>query len=372
MRHLLDKAIVHILNEEYEQAERLIHDFMVQRGRQYHEKLRQGEDVSLTEGWDDEIKTESYFTEADLDAAEDEGGEADMGAADAASDLEADMGSDGDDMGGDDADMGDDFGAEDDMGDDMGADADAPMGDDMGSEEGGVESRVDDLEDQIAKLTAEFEQLMGEMGDGEGDMPAGDEPEGDMPFGDDEGSEEEPEGDDEGSENPFGGDDEGDEEEAPADDAEDEPADDEEEPKNESMNMDMDESYDDITESVLADLEKVVIDLSNKDGKQTDGSAVQGFNTTSPIPQKPVGSREGGDPIRQKVTRHTGFERETAPPSKDLPKRKNNRNSAKDFPESVPAPSNKEGTEGPAGGKTISVNTTANVARRTSSAAPRK
>ena len=70
MRSNLEKAIVHLLNEENDKAESLFHKFIVDRARQIHESLRQGEDLVLEEGWDEEITTESFFTEDDLEGLE--------------------------------------------------------------------------------------------------------------------------------------------------------------------------------------------------------------------------------------------------------------------------------------------------------------
>jgi len=347
MRHLLDKAIVHLLNEEQEQFERLIHEFMVHRGRQFHEKLRQGDDISLTEGWDDEIKAESYFTEADLDDVEDEAGD-DVAAAD---ELEADMDVDGGaaevaDMGSDEA---DDFGDVD-VDDDV--DAVDPTDEGDGDVEANVDERLDDIEDQIAKLTAEFEKAMAEQGDADAD-------EGDMAMdgmgGDDVAADDVAD---------MGGDEvAADDEMEPAgddtmDDMGDEAADEgDEEDEDESK---MDESYSDITESVLADLERVV--LSMDDGKETDGSAIEGRNTTSPVPHKSGNARVAGEPVRVKDTPHRGFEREPAPASKSVGTKKNNKASGKEFLSTVPAPSNTEGTE--TGGRKATVNTVSPVAPR--------
>src|SRR5574343_596524 len=154
MRSILEKALVHLLNEEHEKAETLFHQYMVERARQIHEALRQGDDSVLDENWEDSI-SEDYFTEDDLTGAEDdlEGAEDDMmGAEDAADDLESDLGADDFDSAEDDlGDMGADFADADADLEDADADiddADADF-DDAGEGDGEVDERIADLEDQL-------------------------------------------------------------------------------------------------------------------------------------------------------------------------------------------------------------------------------
>lgn len=398
MRSLIEQAIIHVINGEDAKADALWHKYMVQRARQIHEALNQGEDVALREGWDDEIAEESYFSEADLDDAEDApaddgamGGD-DM-AADAAADLDADLDSEGDDMG--DEPMGDD-----DMGDDMGGDEPPMDGADMGGE-GDLEGKVEDLEGQIEKLTAEFEKMMADMGeesmDDQGDDMGGDEPPMDDAaddMADDDMGGDEPPMDDEG-------DDMGDEPvDAEADDAEGDDAEGDEEPeedvpavkeskgsrrmkegelppalkahmkkkgaakkeeKVEESDDSEDEMMEDITESVMAELEKVVADLT-KDGMEiADGKAIT-QNTKSPIPQKAPNARDGGGPVKITSKNHEGFEREPAPPVKAGEKRKNTKSGVMDGTSKVPAPPNKDGHEVGNGG-TITQNRVSPLAR---------
>jgi hypothetical protein len=44
MRSILEKALIALLNEEREKADALFHEFILERSRQIHESLRQGED----------------------------------------------------------------------------------------------------------------------------------------------------------------------------------------------------------------------------------------------------------------------------------------------------------------------------------------
>ncbi|CAM6055303.1 unnamed protein product [Sphagnum tenellum] len=368
MRSILEQAIVHLLNEEQDKAEKLFHKFMVEKARRIHESLRSGE-VVLAEGWDDEITSEEYMTEDDLDSIEDNGdemgGEGDMGADDAAGELGDDMDVDAEDadMDAEDADLD----AEDADLDAEDADADAEMGDDMAGEEGSTEERIDDLEDQIEKLTAEFDKMMAEMGDeGMGDDM------GDM-AGDEGMGDEDHMGDDEGADM---GDDMGDEGDDMADQMEDDVTDpemDSHDEMSESDDMGMeddgnddtmsegkippqfmknikkkkaeskgkkkvkenedpegdedkdmmeeDEDLDDITESVMAELEKICVSM--EDGKEVASGKKITTNDKSPMVQVNVDKRGGAKPVTIKSVNHSGYERETAPGNKTLKKGKN-------------------------------------------------
>jgi hypothetical protein len=283
MRSILEKAFVALLNEEHDKAEELFHKFIVERARQIHETNRAGEDYVLDENWQDEITTESYFTEddlADLDDGEGEAaGEEDMAGMDGAD--EGDFG--GDDMGGDE--MGGEEG-------DMPADADAEMGDDMGGEEElSTDDKIDHLADEIEKLTAEFEAVMDAITDGSSDMDADaadmDADTADMDtdtadFGGDEADAEAVEDDMDGAD------------EAPAMEGE-----------------EMDEDFDDITESIIDELEKVTVSLDDGHEIGKGGGFTQ--NRGAALPQKSKDARQGGAPIKMKRDDHKGFERETAP-----------------------------------------------------------
>lgn len=308
MRSILEKAFVALLNEEHDKAEEMFHKFIVERARQIHESNRAGEDFVLDENWEEEITTESYFTEEDLadledgdgseeageenpfaaadDAEGDEFGDDAAGADDAAGDLGADLGADDADV------AADDFG-----GDDMGAEADA----------GSIES----LEDKIDELTAKFEAMMDAIGadDAEGDFDAdtdmqADDAEGD--FGADT------EVDADSVEDDMDGAD------AQADDAEQQ--DDDAEQFGESEEGD--DEFDDINESIIDELEKIQVSLTTDGVEIAAGKSFQ-QNKTSSIPQKSKEARQGGEPVKQKVTNHKHFNRETAPTVSDMKARKN-------------------------------------------------
>lgn len=302
MRSILEKAIVHLLNEEHDKAEALIHRFMVDRARQIHEKLRQSDDRVLEEGWDEEITSESYFTEEDLE------------------DLEADEAGDDaamDDMGGDDMDAEGDAemadaeveGDLEDAGDDLEAASDELEGDLEGDDmaDGDVEGRIEDLEDQLERLTAEFEALMADDDadmDGDADMDMGDEMVGDEVAGDEMADDAEM-----------------------ADGIEDDMSDEDGD----------EETFDDITESIVSDLEKISVTLA--DGKEVgDGKAV------AQNKKSVVGGEKAGEaaPVATKAEEHKGFDREPSPAVKDMPKRRNTRSKATDDMSSVA----KEGDKG--------------------------
>lgn len=315
MRSILEKALVHLLNEEHDEAESLFHRYMVERARQIHEALRQGEDDVLDGSLEDDMSSEEYFSEADLDDAvdadvmdgEDELGDDDF-AVDAADDLEADLG---------DADLE----GEADL--DLEGEADLDL---EGDSE--VDERLGDLEDQLERLTAEFEEVMSKI-DAEGDVDADAdadadfEGEADEDLGDDVDAEFEDEGDFDAADDFVDGD-EGD------DDLADSMEDDMDDEVKEGFDED---DFDDITESVLADLEKVSVTMA--DGKEVaDGKAIA-TNKTSPIPQKPAGARQGGKPVQVKSDTHKGFDRESAPEVKPMKKRQNTAVKAAEFTEPV-------------------------------------
>jgi hypothetical protein len=294
MRSILEKAFVALLNEEHDKAEELFHKFIVERARQIHESNRAGDDYVLDENWNDEITTESYFTEDDLTDIEGEGeGE--------------DHAEGGEEMG------GDEFGAD--------AAGEEPAADEFGAEAGGEgdmdgmgepdehadetpEEQIEDLRDQLEKLTAEFEAMMDAIGD-----------EGGMDDGEDAG-----EFGDEPKDDEFSGADDTETNDEMADHVEDDMDDAGEKPAMESDEGD--EEYDDITESIIDELEKVTVSLD--DGKEIGTGKGFTQNRGAAIPQKSKDARQGGAPIKVKQDAHKGFERETAPGVETMKPRRNN------------------------------------------------
>jgi len=374
MRSILEKAIVHLLNEEQDQAEKLFHKFMVEKARRIHESLRSGE-VVLAEGWDDEITSEEYMSEDDLESVEDHNdADAEMSTDDASDDLSDDLGVEGDGEGDDSEVEMDDSDAEMDDAEAEGDDAEAEMDDSEAEEgEGTEEERITDLEDQIEKLTAEFDQMMSEIDGGDEDG-LGDDMGDDM--GDDDGMGDEHMGDEDGMGDDMGGEDDGmgdgmDSEggDDMADRMEDDVTDEEHDAHDEMAEGEFDddsmmegkkkglppwlkkkekkpvkevakkpvkkddkkgkkdevceddEDLDDITESVMAELEK--ISVSMEDGKEVATGKKITTNDKSPLIQASVDKRGGAKPVTIKGPTHQGYEREAAPGNKTLKKGKN-------------------------------------------------
>jgi hypothetical protein len=166
MEQLLDLLV----NEEMEKAHELFHEIVVEKSRGIYENLiaEEAEEEEVEESDEEESEDEQVEEETTFEI----GG-------DAADDL-------GGDIGGDDG-MGD-LGAEPEMGGD-----DEFGGDDLGGDAGGTEEeRIEDLEDALEELKAEFEKLMA----GEKNEPEHD----DMFGGDDEGGEEGDEEEEDGEE----------------------------------------------------------------------------------------------------------------------------------------------------------------------------
>lgn len=61
MHSILEKALVALLNEDKERADKLFHDFVLERSRQIHESIRQGEDFVLDEAMEN-IAVEDMFS----------------------------------------------------------------------------------------------------------------------------------------------------------------------------------------------------------------------------------------------------------------------------------------------------------------------
>lgn len=308
MRSLLERAIVHLLNGDEGKATALLHKFMVERARQIHESLRQNDDANLAENWDQEIKLEEYFDDTDV-SDDSEAEPADGPVDDGAPEM-----SDAPEMGDDAPEMSD---APEDVegmeGDGMEDETDIGMDDNLEGEEGSVEDKIDTLTDKIDDFMAEFDRVMAEFSDEDGI----DDPDVGM---DDMGDEMSPGGDD-----AFGGGDEdldngetdtdnkalaGRMETDVADPDEDNPED--EIPEDASMDSD-DSDLDDITESVLAELDKVSAP-ANTDGRQSDGKSFT-QNKTSVLPgNKNVMNRQGGEPVMTQAKNPArGYARETPP-----------------------------------------------------------
>lgn len=158
---ILEQALAHLLNKEEEQASALLHDYYVGIGRKVYEDIMaddvafEDEDTTDVDGAIDEVEAD-LTEEGDEESMGDEMPADEMPADDeAAADLEADMG---------------DEGAE-------AVDADAAD----------VADAMMDVESALAKLKAEFEEMVSGAGDMDADMGAEEE------FGAEEAEEEMPE-----------------------------------------------------------------------------------------------------------------------------------------------------------------------------------
>lgn len=180
-RSKFEEMLERLVNEDRAGAEELFHEIVVEKSREIYQSILESEeedeedlDEASDEEDDDELDEES---EEDDDEELDEMFGLDEFAPGDGSDAAMGMGGDATD------DMMGDVGDEDEMDgmDDMG---------DMGGE-GDVANRMDDLEDKLEALTAEFDRMLaGEEGESHDDEEAPDD-EGDMEFGaDDEGDEE--------------------------------------------------------------------------------------------------------------------------------------------------------------------------------------
>ena len=161
-----EKMLELLVNEDKEAAQELFHEIVVEKSRDIYESLLEDE-AEVDEATDEEVD----------EAADEEVDESDEDLDESDDDLEENFDLDtfeveaDDDMGGD---------PTDDMMADLGMDDEGEEGDEDEGEEGDVEDRVEDLEDALDDLKAEFEKMM--AGDDEGD---------DMDdMGDDEGEEE--------------------------------------------------------------------------------------------------------------------------------------------------------------------------------------
>jgi hypothetical protein len=173
-----EKMLELLVNEDKAAAQELFHEIVVEKSRDIYESLLEDED-DLDEAEDEEDEEVDEASDEEVDESDedlDEGFDMDTFEVEA-DDEEAD---DMDDEEGDDMDMDDEEGDDMDMDDEEG-------------EEGDVEDRVEDLEDALDDLKAEFEKMMsGDDGDDEegDDMDMGgdatDDMMGDLGMDDDE------------------------------------------------------------------------------------------------------------------------------------------------------------------------------------------
>jgi hypothetical protein len=303
MRSILEKALIALLNEEREKADALFHDFILERSRQIHESLRQGEDFVLDESWEKELAADQMFTEADLMGEDDDMGDSD---ADTVEEAEGD----------DEAVVASDDAAEDseeDAADDSAEDSAMDSAEDMEGEED-LEDRVDDLEAELFRLAAEFDQLV-----------AGEDETVDAVRGDLEGEEFGEVGGEDETLDPSMSDGFGDEDEVAEegfdslgegksfkrnndDDADDKKQQDKDRRK---AREEKKKGSEDLGESTTSELPKVSVKMA--DGVEQGGKSFT-QNKKSPGLQPKLGDRAlKGEPVKTINKTHSGFEKETAP-----------------------------------------------------------
>lgn len=292
MRSILEQGIAALLNEDAAKADDFFHKFMVQRARQIFESMRDEAGID-GDDWDNDTVSERYFTEADLEGVEDDFSDDDgMNTDDASSELDSDL--DGD-LGGDDLGNEDGLDGMDDFSD---GDVD-PAGDDLGNADSGVdlEGRIDDLEAQLAELVAEFDEKMGNDDDDFSDPDTTDPVDQDSVDGGDDFADTDTSEVDSSSEDDFG-----DDNSVPSEEDE------------EDNKFDESVDYDELSESVMRELEAIT--FSPMDGKTVGVTSDVPQNKTSPLSKKV--STDGAKPVVIKAKTHNGYARETAPPVKDI------------------------------------------------------
>jgi len=132
-----EQLIEYVINDEEQKAQELFHDIIVEKSRQIYENMMAEEqEEEIEEGMMDEVEMEEE-SDMNMEAKGDDemGGDA---ADEFINDVQAD---DGDDMG----------------------------GDDMGGDEPATKDDIMNVEDKLDQLMAEFEDMMGGMGGGDGD-----------------------------------------------------------------------------------------------------------------------------------------------------------------------------------------------------------
>ena len=296
MSKKLEQVLEYLISNQQDKAKELLHQVFIEKARKIHEELISQDDLDEMEhmGGDegDDLENDLKSHDSHLKELNDEIDAEETMSEEADDDLDADLDMGDDDMGDDMDDMGDDDTMDmDDMGDDMGDD---DMGDDMGSEEGetsSVEDSIGDLEDALAALKAEFEKLEG--GDDSDDMDDMDDM-GDMEADDMEADDMD--------------DMEADDMEADDDTAD---AEDDEEKMDESW---LEEDFDDLAEAI--ELERVSVTMGGEVGSGK-GQGAPADKSRSPLPTSQT-SRMGAKPVSVDSKHHSGYNKETAPSSKDM------------------------------------------------------
>lgn len=287
MRKLLEKALLARLNENHEDANRYMREYMVATARQIHESLRNDEEPMI-----DGDDTSEYFTEEDLDDAENT--DLDLG------DAEENLADDSVDM---------------DASSDDVVDASADEGT---ADAGSTDERLDSIEDELEQILKKFDEMMDKVGGADEESFEGFDDAEDM--------------------DADTADMDADAADMDADvDIEDEDENAFKKPMAESA--DDEDDFDDLAESLLSELEKVT--AKNTDGLGDFGTVVDKpfkQNRKSPVPMKKTDpALKPGNPDV-----HKGFDREKSPSSGEF-KADNNHKGVKKMT-SVPAGGDKSAT----------------------------
>jgi hypothetical protein len=136
-KSILEQALAHLLNKEEDQASALLHDYYVGIGRKVYEDIM-ADDIAFEDEDTTDLSGSIEEVEADLTEEGDDEFAPEMGA-------------------GDEEAATDDLGAEMGMGDEESAPVDADAGD--------VADAMMDVESALAKLKAEFEEMVSGAGD---------------------------------------------------------------------------------------------------------------------------------------------------------------------------------------------------------------
>jgi len=136
-----EQLIEYVINDEEQKAQELFHDIIVEKSRQIYENMMAEEaEEEIEESAEEEIE-EGMMDEVEMEEE---------------SDMNMEAEGDDDDMGGDAQDK-------------FISDVEVDKGDDMGGDEPATKEDIMNVEDKLDQLMAEFEDMMGGMGGGDGD-----------------------------------------------------------------------------------------------------------------------------------------------------------------------------------------------------------
>lgn len=149
---VLEQALEHLLNKEENKASALLHDYYVGIGRKVYEDIM-ADDINL-ENEEDFSDVDSLIDEVDADLTE-QGEEEEMADEMAADEKEEEA-------------VEDEEEATDDLGDDLGAE---PESEPVAADAADVADAMVDVESALAKLKAEFEEMLSGEEDAGEEMP---------------------------------------------------------------------------------------------------------------------------------------------------------------------------------------------------------